>query len=299
MCLCSPNPASTVTSSQRSSGQSASAAPTQRRNTDLHRPVSSANSSAPSTVRRRAGGRYGPTANAPCYLIVKVSPRLIFSPLAVSKVDGKLLCWLCTLSYRRVLQKTKEQRKGFGSSNSSSLNEKDHHSRPHHHHHHHQHRHSSSHHKYVSLSLPLLAPQGRSLSSEQRGDLHVMRWCGCEKWKMGSSRNHSWFLSSAGWAGAWVLSRSRDCGSRGKRSPHPFELNITVSVPQFYTSVFISLAAINRLQSRRRLQRRNQNWRWSHPTGTGRAGRCDHSDETLKTKNQILWTSLMLLSLSL
>uniref|UniRef100_A0A3Q0SHB1 Protein FAM76B n=1 Tax=Amphilophus citrinellus TaxID=61819 RepID=A0A3Q0SHB1_AMPCI len=46
------------------------------------------------------------------------------------KVDGKLLCWLCTLSYRRVLQKTKEQRKGFGSSNSSSLNEKDHHSRP-------------------------------------------------------------------------------------------------------------------------------------------------------------------------
>ncbi|XP_071391012.1 protein FAM76B isoform X4 [Centroberyx affinis] len=52
------------------------------------------------------------------------------------KVDGKLLCWLCTLSYRRVLQKTKEQRKGFGSSNSSSLNEKDHHSRQHHHHHH-------------------------------------------------------------------------------------------------------------------------------------------------------------------
>uniref|UniRef100_A0A8C7PNJ4 Protein FAM76B n=1 Tax=Oncorhynchus mykiss TaxID=8022 RepID=A0A8C7PNJ4_ONCMY len=53
------------------------------------------------------------------------------------KVDGKLLCWLCTLSYRRVLQKTKEQRKGFSSSHSnSSLNEKDHHSRQHHHHHH-------------------------------------------------------------------------------------------------------------------------------------------------------------------
>lgn len=67
----------------------------------------------------------------------------------VPQVDGKLLCWLCTLSYRRVLQKTKEQRKGFVSSNSSSLNEKDHHSRPHHHHHHHQHRHSSSHHKYL------------------------------------------------------------------------------------------------------------------------------------------------------
>uniref|UniRef100_A0A673YNJ0 Protein FAM76B n=1 Tax=Salmo trutta TaxID=8032 RepID=A0A673YNJ0_SALTR len=55
------------------------------------------------------------------------------------KVDGKLLCWLCTLSYRRVLQKTKEQRKGFSSSHSnSSLNEKDHHSRQHHHHHHHK-----------------------------------------------------------------------------------------------------------------------------------------------------------------
>ncbi|XP_053346850.1 protein FAM76B-like, partial [Clarias gariepinus] len=44
------------------------------------------------------------------------------------KVDGKLLCWLCTLSYRRVLQKTKEQRKGLGSShsNSSSLSDKEH-----------------------------------------------------------------------------------------------------------------------------------------------------------------------------
>ncbi|XP_058482811.1 protein FAM76B isoform X2 [Solea solea] len=77
------------------------------------------------------------------------------------KVDGKLLCWLCTLSYRRVLQKTKEQRKGFGSSNSSSLNEKDHHSRPHHHHHHHHHphRHSGSHHK-LSGSLSPEQEQG-------------------------------------------------------------------------------------------------------------------------------------------
>lgn len=74
-------------------------------------------------------------------------------------MDGKLLCWLCTLSYRRVLQKTKEQRKGFGSSNSSSLNEKDHHSRSHHHHHHHQHRHSSSHHK-LSGSLSPEQEQG-------------------------------------------------------------------------------------------------------------------------------------------
>ncbi|XP_040832770.1 protein FAM76B isoform X5 [Ochotona curzoniae] len=58
------------------------------------------------------------------------------------KVDGKLLCWLCTLSYKRVLQKTKEQRKTLGSSHSnssSSLPEKDqHHSKHHHHHHHHQ-----------------------------------------------------------------------------------------------------------------------------------------------------------------
>ncbi|XP_071188984.1 protein FAM76B-like isoform X4 [Salvelinus alpinus] len=67
------------------------------------------------------------------------------------KVDGKLLCWLCTLSYRRVLQKTKEQRKGFSSSHSnSSLNEKDLHSRQHHHHQ--QQRHSSSHnHKSSSI----------------------------------------------------------------------------------------------------------------------------------------------------
>uniref|UniRef100_A0A8C0JEU5 Protein FAM76B n=1 Tax=Chelonoidis abingdonii TaxID=106734 RepID=A0A8C0JEU5_CHEAB len=36
------------------------------------------------------------------------------------KVDGKLLCWLCTLSYKRVLQKTKEQRKSLGSSHSNS-----------------------------------------------------------------------------------------------------------------------------------------------------------------------------------
>uniref|UniRef100_A0A3P9HFK1 Protein FAM76B n=1 Tax=Oryzias latipes TaxID=8090 RepID=A0A3P9HFK1_ORYLA len=79
------------------------------------------------------------------------------------KVDGKLLCWLCTLSYRRVLQKTKEQRKGFVSSNSSSLNEKDHHSRTHHHHHHHQphhhHRHSSSHHNHKSSSIQKETPK--------------------------------------------------------------------------------------------------------------------------------------------
>uniref|UniRef100_A0A7M4G0Q4 Protein FAM76B n=1 Tax=Crocodylus porosus TaxID=8502 RepID=A0A7M4G0Q4_CROPO len=75
---------------------------------------------------------------------------------ASPRVDGKLLCWLCTLSYKRVLQKTKEQRKSLGSSHSnsssSSLTEKDQHHSKHHHHHHHHHRHSSSHHKIGSLS---------------------------------------------------------------------------------------------------------------------------------------------------
>ncbi|XP_064501199.1 protein FAM76B isoform X5 [Pseudopipra pipra] len=72
------------------------------------------------------------------------------------KVDGKLLCWLCTLSYKRVLQKTKEQRKSLGSSHSnsssSSLTEKDQHHSKHHHHHHHHHRHSSSHHNSINQS---------------------------------------------------------------------------------------------------------------------------------------------------
>ncbi|XP_054037306.1 protein FAM76B isoform X10 [Rissa tridactyla] len=72
------------------------------------------------------------------------------------KVDGKLLCWLCTLSYKRVLQKTKEQRKSLGSSHSNSssasLTEKDQHHSKHHHHHHHHHRHSSSHHNSINQS---------------------------------------------------------------------------------------------------------------------------------------------------
>lgn len=85
----------------------------------------------------KKGGR---NTHLPCLTLI----FLLSFKISFLKVDGKLLCWLCTLSYRRVLQKTKEQRKGFGSSNSSSLNEKDHHSRSHHHH-----RHSSSHHKYV------------------------------------------------------------------------------------------------------------------------------------------------------
>ncbi|KAI6056370.1 FAM76A [Marmota monax] len=45
------------------------------------------------------------------------------------KVDGKLLCWLCTLSYKRVLQKTKEQRKHLSSSSRAGHQEKEHYSR--------------------------------------------------------------------------------------------------------------------------------------------------------------------------
>ncbi|XP_032156935.1 protein FAM76A isoform X4 [Sapajus apella] len=44
-------------------------------------------------------------------------------------VDGKLLCWLCTLSYKRVLQKTKEQRKHLSSSSRAGHQEKEQYSR--------------------------------------------------------------------------------------------------------------------------------------------------------------------------
>ncbi|XP_044769853.1 protein FAM76A isoform X3 [Neomonachus schauinslandi] len=44
-------------------------------------------------------------------------------------VDGKLLCWLCTLSYKRVLQKTKEQRKHLSISSRASHQEKEQYSR--------------------------------------------------------------------------------------------------------------------------------------------------------------------------
>ncbi|XP_012501381.1 PREDICTED: protein FAM76A isoform X3 [Propithecus coquereli] len=44
-------------------------------------------------------------------------------------VDGKLLCWLCTLSYKRVLQKTKEQRKHLSSSSRTGHQEKEQYSR--------------------------------------------------------------------------------------------------------------------------------------------------------------------------
>ncbi|XP_023687715.1 protein FAM76A [Paramormyrops kingsleyae] len=41
------------------------------------------------------------------------------------KVDGKLLCWLCTLSYKRVLQKTREQHKQLGGTSHASLSHKE------------------------------------------------------------------------------------------------------------------------------------------------------------------------------
>lgn len=64
VCLCSLNPASTVTLLQLSSGQSASVVLTQRRNMDLHRPANNANNNAPLTVRKREGERYEPKMHA-------------------------------------------------------------------------------------------------------------------------------------------------------------------------------------------------------------------------------------------
>ncbi|CAM9312816.1 unnamed protein product, partial [Lampetra planeri] len=95
----------------------ANVVPTLKRNTDLLRRASSANSNAPLTVKKKAGERW-----------------------MGSSCAGSVLCHTA-VSCRRPRSRVK----GFGSSNSSSLNEKDHHSRQHHHHHHHPHRHSSSH----------------------------------------------------------------------------------------------------------------------------------------------------------
>nr|CAG4647734.1 EOG090X02IW [Moina brachiata]SVE92896.1 EOG090X02IW [Moina brachiata] len=50
------------------------------------------------------------------------------------KVDGKMLCWLCTLSYRRALAKTKHSERH--SSNSKSKEQHQHSSSAHNHHHH-------------------------------------------------------------------------------------------------------------------------------------------------------------------
>ncbi|XP_019647774.1 PREDICTED: protein FAM76B-like isoform X2 [Branchiostoma belcheri] len=70
------------------------------------------------------------------------------------KVDGKLLCWLCTLAYKRALQKAKKRKHADHShvSSHSSSHHNSHHkdkSKHHrsstgHHHHHHHHHHSSN-----------------------------------------------------------------------------------------------------------------------------------------------------------
>nr|CAG4641527.1 EOG090X02IW [Eurycercus lamellatus] len=52
------------------------------------------------------------------------------------KVDGKMLCWLCTLSYRRALAKTKHSERHSGS---TSKTKEQQHGTGGHHHHHHQH----------------------------------------------------------------------------------------------------------------------------------------------------------------
>ncbi|XP_077596430.1 protein FAM76B isoform X2 [Stigmatopora nigra] len=106
-------------------------------------------------LRPQRGRQEKGQKRTPLNVSVRVSSSYVSFLWSRVQVDGKLLCWLCTLSYRRVLQKTKEQRKGFGSSNASSLNEKDPHSRQHHP----QQRHSSSHHK-LSGSLSPEQEQG-------------------------------------------------------------------------------------------------------------------------------------------
>ncbi|CAH1229015.1 FAM76A [Branchiostoma lanceolatum] len=69
------------------------------------------------------------------------------------KVDGKLLCWLCTLAYKRALQKAKKRKHadhGHVSSHTSSHHNSHHKDKSKHHrssaghHHHHHHHHSSS-----------------------------------------------------------------------------------------------------------------------------------------------------------
>ncbi|XP_039376963.1 protein FAM76B isoform X5 [Mauremys reevesii] len=116
---------------------------------DHLRRVNSASSNVLLIAKRREEGSWSKHSDA-------ALSKEDLSGCMMPKVDGKLLCWLCTLSYKRVLQKTKEQRKSLGSSHSnsssSSLAEKDQHHSKHHHHHHHHHRHSSSHHKISNLS---------------------------------------------------------------------------------------------------------------------------------------------------
>ncbi|MBN3290384.1 FA76A protein, partial [Polypterus senegalus] len=62
---------------------------------------------------------------AALYACTKCHQRYPFEALSqgqqLCKADDKLLCWLCTLSYKRVLQKTKEQRKHLSTSSDPGL----------------------------------------------------------------------------------------------------------------------------------------------------------------------------------
>nr|CAG4636843.1 EOG090X02IW [Ceriodaphnia reticulata]SVE72819.1 EOG090X02IW [Ceriodaphnia reticulata] len=53
------------------------------------------------------------------------------------KVDGKMLCWLCTLSYRRALAKTKHSERHSSSTSSKAKEQQQQHTSSGHHHHHH------------------------------------------------------------------------------------------------------------------------------------------------------------------
>ncbi|XP_077486907.1 protein FAM76B-like [Amblyomma americanum] len=84
--------------------------------------------------------RYGPPVNCE-----QCKQRCAFDRKDDSrrKVDGKLLCWLCTLSYKRALAKAKQndpmRHSALGKATSAP-----HHSHHHHHHSHHHHHRSSS-----------------------------------------------------------------------------------------------------------------------------------------------------------
>lgn len=84
--------------------------------------------------------RYGPPVNCE-----QCKQRCAFDRKDDSrrKVDGKLLCWLCTLSYKRALAKAKQNDPMRHSTLGKASAAASHHSHNSHHHHHHHHRSSS------------------------------------------------------------------------------------------------------------------------------------------------------------
>jgi hypothetical protein len=80
-------------------------------------------------VIQLASDRSGTWVLAPSACVLGHCTTFPFLYLLIFQVDGKLLCWLCTLSYKRVLQKTKEQRKHLSSSSRASHQEKEQYSR--------------------------------------------------------------------------------------------------------------------------------------------------------------------------